>query len=242
MITFPQAESCGTPEKSRNRASRANEFDLSCWIDSGGGHTFEIDRGNLLIEENVLVGHAHRKRDSEVRVNDSEVPRGRGDSGLTTGVHVVHARELRGGSYSDAEVDAPDLANRSEELPIPRLLGVMDRRRAQKFVTGAISAGAAIVHRRIPLLESDEQDEVHLLGRIGVAEEDRVLEFRPPRPEPFRETMESFFVLDNRGLNERLRSFEEELPSALRSGHRADGAHLRDVRYDFCEHLVLVHL
>src|SRR5256886_11664883 len=134
MITFPQVESC------------ANELDLSCGIDSGCGHSFEIDRGNLLVEENVLVGHAHRKRDSEVRVNDSEVPRGRGDSGLTTGVDVVQARELRGGSYSDAEVDAPDLANRSEELPIPRLLGVMDRRRAQKFVAGAIPARAAVVH------------------------------------------------------------------------------------------------
>src|SRR5438034_6118262 len=117
----------------------------------------------------------------------------------------------------------------------------MDRRRAQKFVAGAISAGAAVVHRRIPLLESDEQDEVHLLGRIGVAEEDRVLEFRPPGPKPFREAMEGLFVLDDRGLDERLGSFQEELPSALRCGHGADGAHLRDVRYDFCEHLVLVH-
>src|SRR5213079_3600373 len=134
-----------------------------------------------------------------------------------------------------------DLANRSEELPIPRLLGVMDRRRAQKFVAGAISAGAAVVHRRIPLLESDEQDEVHLLGRIGVAEEDGVLELRPPRPEPFREAMEGFFVLDDGGLDEGLGSLEEELPSALWSGHRAEGAHLRNVRYDFGEHLVLVH-
>src|SRR5256885_14601674 len=85
--------------------------------------------GDLLVEENVLVGHAHRKRDSEVRVNDSEVPRGRGDSGLTTGVHVVHARELRGGSHSDAEIDAPELADRSQELPILRLLHVMRRSR-----------------------------------------------------------------------------------------------------------------
>src|SRR5438034_11230596 len=107
-------------------------------MDSGCWHSFEIDRGNLLVEENVLVGHAHRKRNSEVRVNDSEVPRGRGDSGLTTGVHVVHARELRGGSHSDALVHVPDLANRSEELSILRLLGVMDRRCAQTVVAGAI--------------------------------------------------------------------------------------------------------
>src|SRR2546422_7685767 len=113
MITFPQVESC------------ANELDLSCWIDSGCGHGFEIDRGNLLVEENVLVGHAHRKRDSEVRVNDSEVPRGRGDSGLTTGVDVVHARELRGGSYSDAEVFFQYLANRPEQLSFPRRLAVV---------------------------------------------------------------------------------------------------------------------
>src|SRR5438132_12321278 len=144
MITFPQVESC------------SNELDLSCRIDSGCWHSFVIDRGNLLVEDNVLVGHAQRKRDSEVRVNDSEVPCGRGDSGLTTGVDVVQARELRGGSYSDAEVDAPDLANRTEELPIPRFLGMMDRRRAQKFVAGAIPARAAVVHGRIPLLESDE--------------------------------------------------------------------------------------
>src|SRR6266511_3244885 len=46
---------------------------------------------------------------------------------------------------------------------------------------------------------------------------------------------------DDRGLNEGLGSFEEQLPSALRSGHRADSAHLRDVFDDFCEHLSLIH-
>src|SRR5213595_332826 len=174
-------------------------------------------------------------------MNDSEVPRGGSDSGLTTGVHVVHAREFRGGAHRNAEVDAPKLADRSEEFPILRLLRVMGGSRAQKFVAGAVAARAAVVHRRIPLLESDEQDEIHLLGRVGVAEEDGVLELRPPRPEPFREAMEGFFVLDDRGLNEGLGSLEEELPSALWSGHGADGAHLRNVRYDFGEHLVLVH-
>src|SRR5438046_5682392 len=108
----------------------------------------------------------------------------------------------------------------------------MDRRRAQKFVAGAISAGAAVVHRRIPLLESDEQDEVHLLGRIGVAEEDGILEFRPPGPKPFGGGMGGSFVLEDRGLVERLGSFQEELPSALRCGHGADAALLRAVRYD----------
>src|SRR3989441_7883357 len=113
--------------------------------------------------------------------------------------------------------------------------------RAQKFVAGAVPASAAVVHRRIPLLEPDEQDEVHLLSRVGVAEEDRVLEFRPSRSEPFREAMKRFLVLDDRGLDERLGSFEEELPSALRSGHCTDGAHLRNVFYDFRKHLVLIH-
>src|SRR6184192_3432719 len=174
-------------------------------------------------------------------MNDSEVPRGGSDPGLTTGVHVVHAREFRGGAHRNAEVDAPELADRSEEFPILRLLRVMGGSRAQKFVAGAVAARAAVVHRRIPLLESDEQDQIHLLGRVGVAEEDGVLELRPPRPEPFREAMEGFFVLDDGGLNEGLGSLEEELPSALWSGHRADGAHLRNVRYDFGEHLVLVH-
>src|SRR5436305_12937901 len=102
----------------------------------------------------------------------------------------------------------------------------MDRRRAQKFVAGAISAGAAVVHRRIPLLESDEQDEIHLLGRVGVAEEDGVPELRPPRPEPVREAMEGVFVLDDGGLNEGLGSLEEGLSSALWGVPRADGSHL----------------
>src|SRR5436309_13000847 len=101
----------------------------------------------------------------------------------------------------------------------------MDTRRAQRFVTGAISAGDAIVHRRIPLLESDEQDEVHLLGRIGVAEEDTVLEFRPPGPKPSLAAMEGLFVPDDRDLDERPVSLQEELPSELRGGQRADSAH-----------------
>src|SRR5207247_9190092 len=79
-----------------------------CW------HSFEIDLRNLLVEENALMGHAHRKRDSQVRVNDSEMPSGRGDSGLTTSVHVVHAREFRGGSHCNPEVDAAELADWAE--------------------------------------------------------------------------------------------------------------------------------
>src|SRR5438876_7838981 len=139
------------------------------------------------------MGHAHRKRDSQVRVNDSEMPSGRGDSGLTTSVHVV-PREFRGGSHRNPKVEAAELADWAEELPIPSFLRVMRRSRAQKFVAGAVSARAAVVHWRVPLLESDEQDEVHLLGRIGVAEEDGVLEFRPPRSKPFREAMGGFLV------------------------------------------------
>src|SRR5207249_5944539 len=50
-----------------------------------------------------------------------------------------------------------------------------------------------------------------------------------------------FLVLDDRCLDERLGSFKEELPSALRSGHCTDGAHLRNVFYDFRKHLVLIH-
>src|SRR5207253_2655216 len=122
-------------------------------------------------------------------MNDSEVPRGGSDSGLTTGVHVVHAREFRGGSHRNPEVDAPELTDRSEELPIPRLLRVMGGSRAQKFVAGTVSARAAIVHRRIPFLESDEEDQVRLLRCVGIAEEDGVLEFRPPRSKPLREAM-----------------------------------------------------
>src|SRR5207245_11729140 len=91
------------------------------------------------------------------------------------------------------------------------------------------------------LLEPDEQDEIHRLSRVGVAEKDRVLEFGPSRSEPFREAMKRFLVLDDRGLDERLGSFEEELPSALRSGHCTAGAHLRNVFYDFRKHLVLIH-
>src|SRR6266571_4684367 len=113
--------------------------------------------------------------------------------------------------------------------------------RPQEFVAGAITARAAVVHRRIPLLESDEQNQIDLLRGVGVTEEDGVLQFLPPSPKPFREAVERFLVLDNRGLNEGLGSFEEQLPTALRSGHRADGAHLRDVFDDFREHLSLVH-
>src|SRR5437016_4190215 len=133
------------------------------------------------------------------------------------------------------------LANGPEEFPVLLLSCVMRGTRTQKFVAGAVPASAAVVHRRIPLLEPDEEDQVHLLGRVGVAEKDRVLEFGPSRSEPFREAMKGFFVLDDRRLDEGLGSFEEELTSALRSGHGADGAHLRDVCYDFREHLVLVH-
>src|SRR5207249_3427024 len=120
-------------------------------------------------------------------------------------------------------VDAPELADRSEEFPILRLRRVMGGSRAQKFVAGAVPARAAVVHGRIPLLESDEQDEIHLLGRVGVAEENGVLEFRPPRPKPFREAMEGFFVLDDGGLNERLGSVAEEWPSGRRGGDCSDG-------------------
>src|SRR5436309_3863458 len=147
-------------------------------------------------------------------MNDSEVPRGGSDPGLTTGVHVVHAREFRGGSHRDAEVDAPELADRSEELPILRLLRVMGGSRAQKFVAGAVAARAAVVHRRIPLLESDEQDEIHLLGRVGVTEEDGVLELRPPRPEPFRESMEGLFDMDVCVLDTVYGFFNDEMSSA----------------------------
>src|SRR5437773_11076994 len=100
-------------------------------------------------------------------MNDSEVPRGGSDSGLTTGVHVVHAREFRGGSHRDAEVDAPELADRSEELPILRLLRVMGVSRAQKFVAGDVAARAAVVHRRIALVESDGPDAIRPPGRAG---------------------------------------------------------------------------
>src|SRR2546426_1861345 len=157
-------------------------------------------------------------------VNDPEVPRGGGDSGLTTGVHVVHAREFRRGSHCNPEVDAPELADRSEELPILRLLRVMRRSRAEEFVACAVSARATVIHWGIPLLESDEEDQVHLLRCVGVAVEDGVLQFRPPRPKPFREAMKGFFVLDDRRLNEGLGSLEEELPSALRCGHCTHGA------------------
>ena len=87
-------------------------------------------------------------------------PRSGGDSSLAPGIDVVHAGEFRGGSHRNAEVDAPQLANGSREFPIPRLLRVMRRRRAQKFVARAVAAGAAVVHGRIPFLESDEQDEI----------------------------------------------------------------------------------
>src|SRR2546428_6325186 len=109
---------------------------------------------NFLVEENVLVGYAHRKCDREVRVNDSEVPRGSGDSSLTTGVDVVHAREFRGGSYGNPEVDAAKLANGSEEFPILGLRRVMGGTRTQKFIAGAVSASAAVLHRRIPPLQA----------------------------------------------------------------------------------------
>src|SRR5881296_1762091 len=216
-------------------------FDPNRWIGSLGRQSLEIHLRNLLVEENALVGHTHRKCDREVRVNDSKVPRRGGDSGLTTGVNVVHARKFRRGAYCNPEVDATKLANRSEEFPILGLPGVVCGTRAQKFVAGAVPASAAVVHRRIPLLEPDEQDEVHLLSRVGVAEKDRVLEFGPSRSEPFSEAMKRFLVLDDRCLDERLGSFKEELPSALRSGHCTDGAHLRNVFYDFRKHLVLIH-
>ena len=89
-------------------------------------------------------------------MNDSKVPRRGGDSGLTTGVNVVHAREFRRGSYCNTEVDATNLANGSEEFPFLVLSCVMRGTRAQKFVAGAVPASAAVVHRRIPLLEPDE--------------------------------------------------------------------------------------
>src|SRR2546426_11373197 len=196
------------------------------WIGSRGWQSLEIDLRNLLVEENALVGHTHRKCDREVRVYDSKVPRRGGDSGLATAVNVVHARKFRRGAYCYTEVDATKLANGSDEFPVLVLSCVMRGTRTQKFVAGAVPAGAAVVHRRIPLLEPDEQDEVHLLSRVGVAEKDRVLEFGPSRSEPFREAMKRFLVLDDRCLDERLGSFKEELPSAIFGAVIALTAHI----------------
>src|SRR6266704_1352662 len=123
---------------------------IATQIGSRRWYGLEIDLRNFLVE------HAHRKRDREVRVNDSEVPCGSGDSSLTTGVDVVHAREFRGGSYGNPEVNATKLANGSEEFTIRGLRRVMPGTRTQKFIAGAVSASAAVVHRRIPLLEPDE--------------------------------------------------------------------------------------
>src|SRR5437867_13231966 len=94
---------------------------IATQIGSRRWYGLEIDLRNFLVEENALVGHAHRKRDRELRVNDSEVPCGSGDSSLTTGVDVVHARDFRGGSYGTPEVNGPKLAHRSDEFPIRAL-------------------------------------------------------------------------------------------------------------------------
>src|SRR5438128_11416487 len=90
---------------------------IATQIGSRRWYGLEIDLRNFLVEENALVGHAHRKRDREVRVNDSEVPCGSGDSSLTTGVDVVHAREFRGGSSGSPAVNATKLENAAEECP-----------------------------------------------------------------------------------------------------------------------------
>src|SRR5207247_10689742 len=83
-----------TPLKLNRRMLQPGS-DPDRWIGSRGWQSLEIDLRNLLVEENALVGHTHRKCDREVRVNDSKVPRRGGDSGLTTGVNVVHAPQLR---------------------------------------------------------------------------------------------------------------------------------------------------
>src|SRR5256886_17316683 len=158
-----------------NRRMLQPGFDPNRWIGSLGRQSLEIDLRNLLVEENALVGHTHRKCDREVRVNDSKVPRRGGDSGLTTGVNVVHARKFRRGSYCYTEVDATKLANGPEEFPVLVLSCVMRGTRTQTFVAGAVPASAAVVHRRIPLLEPDAEGQVHRLRRVGAAEKDRVL-------------------------------------------------------------------
>src|SRR2546427_7891010 len=91
------------------------------------------------------------------------MPSGRSDSGLTTSVHVVHAREFRGGSHRNPKVDAAELADWAEELPILSFLRVMRRSRAQKFVAGAVSARAAVVHRRGTPFHAQQKKESHPL-------------------------------------------------------------------------------
>src|SRR2546427_11755718 len=94
------------------------------------------------------------------------MPSGRSDSGLTTSVHVVHAREFRGGSHRNPKVDAAELADWAEELPILSFLRVMRRSRAQKFVAGAVSARAAVVHWRGAPLSSPEKGKGDPLRRV----------------------------------------------------------------------------
>src|SRR6266699_2925512 len=80
----------------------------------------KFDFRHLLVEEDIFVAYAHGQSNRHIRLNNSQVPGTRRDSRLAAGVHVIETCRLGGRANCDAQVDTPELANGSVELPISR--------------------------------------------------------------------------------------------------------------------------
>jgi hypothetical protein len=190
----------------------------------------EVDLGEPAVEADGLVGHGQRQPDGDVGADDTELAGSDGDAGLAPAIDGVEGCRLRRRAHGDADVDVTQVARRPHELELfglpAELVGGVE-----ELSAGRVPAGPAVVVRRVPVSDADEQHGVDRLGDVGVAEPDRLPTFLTASAHPAGQLGQRLPVVHEHGLHEAVPAGEEELTSGLRRGdgsRRHQGRDLAD--------------
>ena len=68
------------------------------------------------VKAGVFVGHRHRQRDRDFRLDETKFEGGDGNAGLTAGIDAIKARRLGGRTVRYPQVDVAKIALRPLEL------------------------------------------------------------------------------------------------------------------------------
>jgi hypothetical protein len=139
------------------------------------------------IKAGVLVRHRHRQCDRDFRLNETEFASGDGNSGLTARIYAVKACGLGSRTDRDPQIDVAQIALRPLEFE-DLAVGAALSRRFSELGAGRKTACAAIVDRRVPILEPDKQHAIETFSERGVAQPDRLPPLAPAPPHPVGKT------------------------------------------------------
>lgn len=135
------------------------------------------------IEAGVLVGHRHRQCDRDLRLNKTQLAGGDGNAGLTPRIDSIKAGRLGGRTDRDPQVDVAQIALRAFELE-NLAVGAALPSGFGELGAGRKTACAAIVDRRVLILQPDEQRAVEAFSERGVAQPDLLPPLAPAPPHP----------------------------------------------------------